>query len=282
MRHHYVPKHYLKGFTENADGKRVWVYPLGSDEPFAAGLDRVANETGFYTQDVESFLSEEVENPAIQVIDKLRAREEINSEEKLRLATYMAVMLKRVPKHRERVAQRVPSVSKSVFGEVDRQLSAIAESHPLKAAHIARLRRETEDIRKRYESQLPDNLWQEMTRPTISQQIVDVLSSMIWRFFISTGTSGFLTSDNPVFFFEQFGMNRPESEVSFPISTELTLWATWGRNVPVGFLEAKEQFVKEINRRTASLASRYLYHARKTDWVVTLANKQRHHLNRMV
>lgn len=68
MKNHYVPQYYLSGFS-NPSGK-IWVYEKGTHNVFCAGIKRIANETGYYTDDWEIYLSNQIENPANKVIKK--------------------------------------------------------------------------------------------------------------------------------------------------------------------------------------------------------------------
>jgi len=105
-----------------------------------------------------------------------------------------------------------------------------------------------------------------------------LLSQMTWRFFICGEPNAFLTNDNPVFIFKHLGIGKEYSELTFPISNYITLWATW-RPIDEGYFHANNQVVKEINRRTASIATRFIYFSKKRDWVITLVNKKEHLLN---
>jgi hypothetical protein len=102
---------------------------------------------------------------------------------------------------------------------------------------------------------------------------------MKWRFFTAPSGHGFLTGDNPVFYFKSLGLGHAASEVSFPISTEVALVASWVENHREGFFEAPSQVVKELNRRTASFASELVYFWRPESWVVSLLDKTEHRFN---
>ena len=105
-----------------------------------------------------------------------------------------------------------------------------------------------------------------------------LLSQMTWRFFTCEKPNAFLTNDNPVFIFKHIGIGNKYSELTFPISSYITLWATW-RYIDEGYFPANNHVIKEINRRTASEATRFIYFSKNRDWVVTLANKKEHPLS---
>jgi len=103
--------------------------------------------------------------------------------------------------------------------------------------------------------------------------LVETLKKMTWHFFIAPQGHAFLTGDNPVFIPEQHGLGKNISELSFPISTNVALVASWHSKLKEGFFKATPQVVKELNRRTAHKASRCLYFSKNLEWVVTLLNR---------
>ena len=99
---------------------------------------------------------------------------------------------------------------------------------------------------------------------------------MVWRFLIADrGPTRFLTTDNPAFFFELYGLSRKESELSFPISSKVCLLCNWqaGKNAE-GFVGVPEIYVKEMNRRNTSTAIRFIFYHKRADWLATLAHKR--------
>jgi Protein of unknown function (DUF4238) len=82
-------------------------------------------------------------------------------------------------------------------------------------------------------------------------KLVSAISQMNWQFLIAPDDSKFLTSDNPVFFFEGIGLNKPQSEITFPISSTVALAAFGRAGFREGFVTTTTQVVAEINRRTA-------------------------------
>ncbi|MEJ2745700.1 MAG: DUF4238 domain-containing protein, partial [bacterium] len=109
MGNHYIPQYYLKGFCLNSDG-RIWVYDKKGHRKFCTNVASVANICNFYPGELERHLAEEVENPANNVLDKIRNRETLNKEDKNVFSTYIAVMWKRVPASLEQLKRRAPKV----------------------------------------------------------------------------------------------------------------------------------------------------------------------------
>ena len=75
------------------------------------------------------------------------------------------------------------------------------------------------------------------------------------------------------------GIGNPESEVTFPISSHIALWATWRFDLKEGYFPTNSQVVKELNRRTCSTATRFVFHSHMEDWVLPLLIKDRLQLN---
>ena len=278
MGYHYLPQYYLKGFS-GADGKTIWVYDKRKKCKFATQVKSIANETGFYSPEVESYLADHVEEPAKAVLKKIRRRHQISTEDKQVFSEYMICMIIRVPRGKERVKQLAPSVAEDVRQEIDRQLSAALLEEPKKAAFIEGRRSEVHRMIDRYAKDPPDDIWLRTIPPERWPRASTALSRMRWKFLTFDRYPAFLTSDNPVFYFPSLGIGRPESEVTFPLSSNVALWATGQANLAEDFLPTNAQVVRELNRRTASTATRYLFHSTDEEGVLRLLNQRSWRLN---
>ena len=241
MGHHYLPQFYLKGFSR-ASGNRIWVYDKQDARKFVTQVKSVANESGFYSQEVEQFLANAIEEPANEVLEKIRQRGLLNDDDKELLAKYMAAMMMRVPRGKERIKEKGPSVASKFQEEIDQQL-AVAAEHPEKAEFIERRKAQIEQILHRFGKDPPKQVWLDNIPPARSPQIVAALRSMTWRFLTFDRSPAFLTCDNPVFYFTWMGIGRRESEVTFPISSHVTLWATRRTDVSEGYTATTIQAV---------------------------------------
>ncbi len=85
-----------------------------------------------------------------------------------------------------------------------------------------------------------------------------------------------------MFYFPWMGIGKPESEVTFPISSNIVLLANWRKDVRENYFETKKQAIKEINRRTALNTSRFVYHDRDEYWIPKFIAKENHQLNRLI
>ena len=109
---------------------------------------------------------------------------------------------------------------------------------------------------------------------------MQALLSMHWRFFFAH-KGQFLTSDNPVYFHEGIGLVNQDSELSIPFSSAVTLWASRHPGKVGSYHEASPAVVKELNRRTAKNAERYVYSVQNEPWVLPFVLKNNYTVNRL-
>jgi hypothetical protein len=58
MGHHYVPQKYLRGFAELGNDDAIWMYDKKLRKFTNPGIKSVAQEAGFYSEEVEQQLNE--------------------------------------------------------------------------------------------------------------------------------------------------------------------------------------------------------------------------------
>jgi hypothetical protein len=283
MGDHYIPKFYLKGFADTSRIAFIWVFRNGN-QPFITAIRKIAQEDNFYSKEIEQLLANEVEYPANKVIHKIRDQKSISQEEKFTLAKYMMVMWKRVPENKEWVKKKFPEISGPIFERFSKRLSELSELRPEKIEIIEKQRRELQEFQNNKVDELIYDIWLQNIPPEKTPQSVDVFSQMTWRFMIASRGQYFITSDNPLFFFPWMGIGKEMSEVTFPITKDIALWATWRIDIGEGFFPASSQLVKEVNRRTASISTQFLYSPYPAEWIKLLANKPKSEikLNRIV
>jgi len=270
MGHHYVPKYYLKGFSENS-GDYIWVYGKRHRLKFKASLERVASQKRFYSQEVEQYLANKIEGPANKVLAKIRQHSQITDDDKSVLAKYILVMFKRVPRGKERVKEHMLEAANKVSQQCKEVLDAVAASSPEMAESIED---DKERVRKNLDDFVgdPDEVFQETLLGTRTDIVIPWMMSMTWHFLSSDDKPAFLTCDNP-FYFTPIGILKPESEISFPISSHITLSATRRTGLREGYIRASERVVKQMNRRIAANATRFVYHSRDEDWILPFITK---------
>src|SRR5208337_5037438 len=91
----------------------------------------------------------------------------------------------------------------------------------------------------------PEKIWESNIPPNTTPQVIEAIRNMTWCFLMFSGPPAFLTSDNPVFFFESIGLGNPISELTFPISSSIALWASWRKDLKEGYFKADRQVITQ-------------------------------------
>jgi len=194
----------------------------------------------------------------------------------------MVVMLKRVPQSKIRMKKTAPNIAQSLQQKWDKEISKLLLENPSQKELFEKRRMEIKTNLDKYSKNIPKDFWLELIPPERTPNTVEAISKMTWLFLTYEKFPVFLTCDNPVFYFQGMGIGKPESEITFPISSNIVLWATWRSDIQEGYSLIKNQAIKEINRRTATNATRFIYHLKDEDWIPRFINKQEHQLNLLV
>ncbi len=266
MGDHFLPRFYLKAFAKPRE-VCLWVYEKGK-KPKSLPICKIANENELYG-DIEPWLANEVEAPANDVISKIRNYEPISKIEKSILSAYIYVMYKRVPSGYRRYCNQAPFISQWLMGELEKVLGP---NHP-------RLL-EAKSICERMEKNPSREVWQNAVKMK-GERSVTGLSEMTWTFVACKRPDFFIVGDNPVFFHSRLGINKPESDLTFPLSSQLCFLATWWQGKDLEYVEADSWFIKEMNRRAAHSALRFLYSGEERPWISKLLNNKHHEINKI-
>ncbi len=281
MGDHYLPQYYLKGFSQRS-GREIWAYDKQEGRKFPTQVKSIASETRFYSPECEQYLANSIEGPANPVLKKIRNRGQVTDDDKKILADYMVVMMKRVPQGKKRVKEVAPTAGEKLCQLITQVFSIQACIHPERADFFRRLKADSDEILDRLAQEPPKEVWLNTIAPEKTPGVVDAIRGMTWRFFTVDEKPAFLTCDNPVFYFTSKGIGRLESEITFPICSHVTLWATWRPELSEGYFSATSQLVKEINRRTVRNATRYVYHCADEHWVLPFVTKGGWQLHRLL
>lgn len=278
MGHHYVPRFYLRGFE--SDGT-IWTFDKKSGNSFPSQAKSIANETGMYSEDLESYLANEIEEPAKPALSKIRARERLVESDRLALARYLVVLWKRVPMARQRAFERMPEVATEVEANLNSELESLADLDPSKRSQVEELKRQVAETIAKHRANPPPAVWHHSIRSESGTRIIEATLSMNWTFLVSEKNQ-FLSGDNPVFFFEHEGIGKPTSEITLPISSTVALWASRGTAPNGRYLRAQPGAVKEINRRTAHNSVRFVYASRNEAWIKPFLDRGNWRLTRLM
>lgn len=266
MGFHYVPQKYLKGFAETGNPDKIWMYDKKIRQFSNPAIKSIAQESGFYDNDVEQQLNEFVEKPANKVLDKLRNQEKITDTDRIHLGIYIATMIIRVPKHRTDASAMVPKVAEKASTKIRTQIKEWEQSSQDKE-FFERMLLKLEVAEESLQNNIPDYIKERIREPWPSEEMEIAVCTMSWRIARSPESYFFITSDNPVYYFNH-GIGTPKSKLIFPISTDLALFACWqGEPITTDYIQATPIHVREANKRLMSGAERFVFSHRKEDWI---------------
>ncbi|WP_372724786.1 DUF4238 domain-containing protein [Novipirellula sp.] len=284
MGHHYVPRKYLKGFTDPSEPLGLWQFDkkTNSYSRVRASIAKIAQEPGYYDGEVESLLNELVEIPGNRALDQLRLGNfTLSEDDRLSLATYMATMTHRVPVHRAKADKMGPDVLKDVTARMRDEIRQCGREKNILERLVEQRIAELDEIETRMSESLPPEVQDSMYCPWPSARTIGLIYTMHWRFVHAASDQKFVTSDNPVFYFEYYGLARRESEITFPVSSELAIFGNWVPFRPDGEFVDDKKLVKEVNRRTVIGAHRFVFTRRREPWLGKVAKKDQTQLNRI-
>ena len=89
-------------------------------------IEAVAQSPDYYSEGDERLLNQEVEKPAQEPLNKLRTGSQITDEERRRVSVYVAVMIDRVPRGRDRRLKAFPGTKEKLFSKYRRYPEAEA------------------------------------------------------------------------------------------------------------------------------------------------------------
>jgi hypothetical protein len=280
---HYVPQYYLSGFSN--DEVSIYMYEKNKDMKAKAVIKKVASIPDYYSPDFERHLAKEIEKAAHIVLAKIRAKEQISEWEKKVLSEYIVALMKRVPEAWNRFIKMLPGTADSLYNSIVKDIDAAASQHPEKLDFYEIRKQQIKEILADIVSNSEKNkdIWEYSILPETTPLICSAIQEMRWTFLCIEKEINecFLTCDNPVFFFTGMGFNKTDSELSFPISSKIALWATWKPEALPNYVQAPRQFIREINRRTVHNATRFVFYCNDERWVSSFVQKGTWKLNRL-
>lgn len=264
MKNHIIPRYYLRGFT-NSNGK-IFTFRNDLAQPFETGIPATAVKKNFYSDPREKMLNETIELPAKPIIEKIKNRQEISPEDKKVLALYVLNMMVRVPYAKERISRYIPEVFGQFFTEENlHRIAGNQPPSPKVAAFFYSLREQWETVDR--EERIEEWWDSHLPTSTLFTKAWPVLTSMTWQFLTHDEGPAFVTSDNPVFYHSHIGLAHQNVELTFPISQNIALWATWNKDFLATFAPVSWAIVREINRRTVAKRTNSIFAPIDESWV---------------
>ena len=279
MGQHYVQQNYLRCFGTPEDSDNIWMYDKISKEFKRLPIRNVAQSSGFYSEEDERALSEKIEGPAQDPLEQLRDGRQVEVQGRRAVTVYLESMIKRVPHNRRKMLEIAPQEKTKLLAEIRRSPELLASKFNLTPAELLN---EIKQWEQEFDSR-PLSMQEDMIRRQwFSPVVIDCIFSMTWRVIKADESNCFLTSDNPVFFDEGYGLKEPHGEFSFPLSSDAALHGSWrGPRQGLLFVRKKPELIKEVNRRVAFTAERFVFYHQNSSWVPIVSEKRWPSLNRI-
>jgi hypothetical protein len=274
MGKHYIPKYYLKGFSTPEDKNKIVAYDCNAEKCYRTNIINVAQEKDFYPNSIEKYLSEQIEEPANDILNKINKREKLSNNDKEILTDYLVVIIKRVPSFIDLTKSKFPDAARNIVNQTKAKYADLFHKNQISNQELHEINKKIENLGENYldDDQNLLNIWLDNITPETTNLIRNEILTKKWVFYIQNKGLYFLTNDNPFFFFREIGLKN--SEFSFPITKDITLWATHTEENLIPYAEPRTQIIKEFNRRTISNALNYIYSPKEVDWIIKLINRK--------
>ena len=197
----------------------------------------------------------------------LRKHEVLGAADKIRLSTYIWMMIYRTPKGKQSVEGQWLSNKQA---DETRFRRGLAEQFRNANVSLEHLTNEVKKIDYIFGPEMPNALWLNVI--TFVGSAVRTLRRMNWTILAVPGSSRFLTCDNPVLFNEAIGLKHTDFELIFPVSTEVALLLTWGAD-PGGRIDSvRSDIVEYINTHVLRNASLKAYSSQQMHTIAQQIN----------
>ena len=276
---HYVPQHYLRAFEDPSEPGSVWTYDKVAKVSKLLPIQRVAQEPNYYNETDETALANHVEGPALHALASLRRQQRLDAGDRIRFAIYLASFLTRVPRRRAKALKMFPDALKSTVSKFRTALRHWVPDSPADAGLAVDSLAQLDTFEKRFADDPPPGVVNLIRSPWSFLNFVALLHDLTWRLVVS-GSERFVTGDNPLFFFDAYGIGTPHAEVCCPLSPSVALHMC-RKGLPGDFLvvSGRPVVVKEINRRIATSAVRFVFSSDSASWLPPVCGKPQPHFN---
>ena len=121
---HTVQKEYLKGFSTRENNRHfIWRFDKISEEVKKLQIKVVAVENYFYSQEIEDWLSEEIEGPGIELLKRVIENKSVlflSKSDKIKIAKWIIVQDLRTTEYREQIKQLLKIRSSITPNEINK------------------------------------------------------------------------------------------------------------------------------------------------------------------
>ncbi len=289
VEHHIIPQCHFRAFRDPGVnlrmGPRVWVVDLKYETVTLRSPKGISKRTDYYAvhnlkdlppQSFETDFLRCVEDEAAPLLVKLRDGGHMLSDpERSRLAVFIALLFARTPANRDAMEDLAAKMIEAVV------------RRDARGPDFARTMREANKGRE-----ISDSRIEELRRPLLrpgafrcgiipeftllsilnaTDTVARIIFDLRWRFAIPPLGKHFLTSDNPVFWFDPNatspfcnGLASRNMSLTFPIGPELTLVGSWQEGSD-SYDRVDDTIVDDINGIVIASAERWVIAARKEE-----------------
>jgi Protein of unknown function (DUF4238) len=287
-RHHAVPRFYLSRFAK--DDGLIWLHNIETQSAVRVQPKNAIVEKFLYAPEVgdnpkddtyERFLAEHIEGPAAPALERLADGEAISSEERERIALFIAFQELRVPRVRDAVTKMVTEVGKGLLD--------ISVEHP---DYMKRIFEEMgkpisdEELSKLIEAWKSGGIKIEATKTVwlqaapVAIEIAAMLTRMPWTVLEAPDGVEFLTSDTPIVKVVTDptvppmlagGWLSPSAESTFALDPHHVLAIK--PDGKEGRFGVRKSWCKDVNARLISQARRFVVSSSRDDYVEPIAKE---------
>ena len=249
-KHHYIPKCYLKGFTEGGDdSSSFWCVPINGDDPFQTSPNDSCAKRDYYTVQhsdsliIENWYANDVEPKIGKAIKYIQNNSSLPPKEEMRnLLLLLATVYLRVPSFREsleRPMRRTKEIVESI-------------SHDVSISN-----------RDQFDYNQTDLIMAELK---LLDTVQECLSNKYFQLHLIEDTStNVVTSDRPFLLSHpkggngfHFELNTPNIEICVPITRNAIIIAR-NEKMNEGAYVASNQLVGLSNTKLTLSADRFFY-----------------------
>jgi hypothetical protein len=285
VKQHYIPKFYLKGFTDPSARRYhnapLWYWPLAENAPRwrQERPKNIARRPDYFTfktgpeqgrLGLELFL-QDVENEAAAVIRSIATLKfPDSSDAKAHLAVFVATMMGRVPSHVEKMGKfYVATILNAMRSRYRRFRDHPEEIEPF----VEQMRKDGFDAKglKTADDFNPDRFKATIDSAWVAASLIGgalnlstMIGEMSWILFVTEESRPFITSDSPVCLFDPsgarpVGLTNIEVQISLPLTRAICLLAhRSGTKDEIRFEPMVDRDVCAVNLRTRRNAEIFL------------------------
>lgn len=290
--HHYLPRFYLKHFSNRKD-EQLYQYKIKDKSHILVHPNVVGAENFLYAfrkdnkpvdSSLEDFFSTIDGNSSV-VINKIVSNPGcvLSTEDNEWLLSFLSFMHLRIPELLDSLAKitkdLIYSETKKLVND-EPQFQQIVKELNYSSSRIDQVKDDIKHFKDRFKIDVNRNfiLYKMFDQFPL---IYSFLNMYQWKVLISGTNSFFITSDNPLSIYERHtgliisggGFQRPNVEISFPISNHLCLIGRISKPQPtIHYKKVNNKIVDLINYRTIINAGKYVFSSILSDEITLILN----------